>query len=61
MKTIKGTESYNALPEEVFNYLDDLGVTGMHMTKSSAMMGGSKLHLEYLSSNHTGPGLNTGG
>ncbi len=35
--------------------IDDLGVTGMHMTKSSMMMG-SKLNLEYLTENHTGPG-----
>lgn len=56
MKTIKRTEIYNAPAEKVFSYLDDLGVTGMHMTKSSAMMMGSKLHLEYLTSNHSGSG-----
>jgi hypothetical protein len=28
----------------------------MHVTKSSAMMMGSKLHLEYLTANHTGLG-----
>ena len=56
MKTIKRTEIYNAPAEKVFGYLNDLAVTGMHMTKSSAMMMGSKLHLEYLTDNHTGPG-----
>ena len=56
MKTISRTEVYNASPQKVFHYLDDLGVTGMHMTKSSAMMMGSKLRLEYLTTNHTGPG-----
>jgi len=54
MKTIKRTEIYNAPAEKVFSYLDDLTITGMHMTKSSGMMMGSKLHLEYLTTNHTG-------
>ena len=56
MKTITRTEVYDAPAEKVFRYLDDLGVTGIHMTKSSAMMMGSKLHLEYLTANHTGLG-----
>ena len=56
MKTIKRTEIYNAPAKKVFDYLDDLGVTGMHMTKSSAMMMGSKLHLGYLTTKHTGLG-----
>jgi len=56
MKTIKRTETYHADPEKVFEHLDDLGVTGMHMTKSSAMMMGSKLHLEFLTEYHTGLG-----
>jgi predicted ATPase len=54
MKTIKRTETYNSPAEKVLSYLDDLGVTGMHMTQSSAMMMGSKLHLEFLTANHTG-------
>ena len=54
MKTIRRTEAYAASPKIVFHYLDDLGVTGMHMTQSSAMMMGSKLHLKYLTPNHTG-------
>jgi hypothetical protein len=56
MKTIKRTETYNSPAEKVFSYLDNIGVTGMHMTQSSAMMIGSKLHLEYLTHNRTGPG-----
>ena len=56
MKTITRTEVYSAIPEKVFHIIDDLSVTGMHMTKSSAMMMGSKLHLQYLTANHTGPG-----
>ena len=35
MKTIEKTETYQAASEIVFQYLDDLGVTGMHMTQSS--------------------------
>jgi len=54
MKTIKRIEVYDAPPEKVFSCIDDLGVTGMHMTKSSAMMMGSKLNLEYLTRNHSG-------
>lgn len=56
MRTIKRTETYNFQPEEVFEKLDDLGVTGMHMTRSSPIMMGSKLYLEYLTPNHTGLG-----
>lgn len=56
MKTIERTEVFNASPEQVFKCIDDLGVTGMHMTKSSAMMMGSKLSLEYLTEKHTGLG-----
>jgi len=56
MKTIIRNIFINAAPDKVFAMIDDLGVTGMHMTKSSAMMMGSKLHLEYLTTNHTGLG-----
>jgi len=56
MKTIKRTEIYNAPADMVFKCLDDLGVTGTHMTESSGMMMGSKLHLEYLTKQHTGIG-----
>lgn len=56
MKTLARTELFNASPMEVFRTLDDLGVTGTHMTNSSAMMMGSKLHLEFLTPHHTGFG-----
>ena len=56
MKTITRTEIYESPPDKVFHSLDDLGVTGMHMTKSSAMMMGSKLQLQYLTESHIGPG-----
>ena len=54
MKTIERQAVYNAPISEVFEKLDDLGVTGTHMTKSSAMMMGNKLTLTYLSKNHAG-------
>jgi hypothetical protein len=41
-------------PDRVFEVVDDLGITGMHMTNSSAMMMGSKFHLQYLTANHSG-------
>ena len=56
MKTLTKTELYIQSPEQVFNCIDDLGVTGMHMTKSSAMMFGSKLVLEFLTAKHSGAG-----
>jgi predicted ATPase len=56
MKTIKRNEIYDAPADIVFSYLDDLSVTGMHMTESSAMMMGSKLHLDFLTKHHTGLG-----
>ena len=56
MKTITRVEKFRASPETVFKTIDDLGVTGMHMTKSSMMMMGSKLHLEFLTENHIGLG-----
>ena len=54
MKEIKKVKEYNATPNEVFAYLDDLGATGMHMTKSSMPMMGGKLTLDFLSDNHSG-------
>ena len=56
MKTLTRTEIYNAPVHDVFRAIDDLGVTGMHMTQSSMMMMGNKLHLEFLTENQTGPG-----
>ena len=54
MKTLKRHILTQSSPERVFEVLDDLGVTGMHMTNASAIMMGSKLHLQYLTTNHTG-------
>lgn len=56
MKTIQRAEVYDATPVRVFKCIDDLGVTGAHMTKSSSMMMGNKLNLEFLTENHIGPG-----
>jgi hypothetical protein len=56
MKTISRTKQYLATPEKVFKTIDDLGVTGMHMTQSSMMMMGSKLTLQFLTANKTGLG-----
>lgn len=57
MKTISKTRIYQASPEDVFDCLDNLSVTGMHMTRSSIPMMGGKLNLEFLSPQKTG--LNT--
>jgi hypothetical protein len=56
MKTVLRTTYYHASPADVFHTIDDLGVTGGHMTNSSPMMMGSKLELQYLSENHAGLG-----
>jgi hypothetical protein len=56
MKTLFRTETFNSPPQLVFKMIDDLGVTGSHMTESSGMMMGTKLNLEYLSKVHNGPG-----
>ena len=56
MKTLKRIEKYQANSEKVFQCIDDLGVTGMHMTKSSMPMMGGKLDLNFLTTNHTGLG-----
>ena len=56
MKTISRIERFSVPAPEVFSVIDNLGVTGAHMTESSAMMIGSKLHLEYLTEAKTGLG-----
>src|SRR5690349_7118941 len=56
MKTLSRKETFSASTEEVFKTIDDLGVTGMHMTESSMMMMGSKLSLKFLTAHKTGPG-----
>jgi hypothetical protein len=54
MKTIQKNKKFHAPPDVVFDCLDDLGVTGMHMTKSSMPMMGGEMHLEFLSLHKTG-------
>ena len=54
MKTLIKKVEIKATPDKVFDYMDKLGNTGMHMMESSAMMMGSKLQLEQLSKNATG-------
>ena len=57
MKTITRSSYFNASSAAVFRAIDDLGVSGGHMTRSSIMMMGSKLDLKYLTDHQTG--LNT--
>lgn len=57
MKTLSRIETFKSTPEKVFQCLDDLGVIGMHMTKSS--MGG-RLNLEFITSHKTGLGSKYG-
>ena len=54
MKTYTQTLLINSPPEKVFFYMDDINHTGMHMTKSSMPMFGSKLELKQVSINPTG-------
>ncbi|HEX8041300.1 MAG TPA: hypothetical protein VF490_19265 [Chryseosolibacter sp.] len=56
MKTILRTATYPFHSDVVFQCLDNLGVTGMHMTQPSMMMMGGKLDLKFLTQSHTGPG-----
>lgn len=56
MKTVTQKMTFDSTQERVFETMDDLGVTGMHMTQSSVMMAGSKLRLTFLTSQHKGLG-----
>jgi len=56
VKTLTRTTTYPSPADIVFQCLDNLGVTGTHMTQSSAMMMGSKLDLRFLTEHHTGLG-----
>jgi len=49
MRTVERSKEYNVRADVVFDALDDLSVTGMHMTQSSMAMMGGKMHLEFLS------------
>ena len=54
MKNLQKEIIIQALPEKVFAYMDNINNTGMHMTKSSKPMMGSKLELKQLSENAAG-------
>ena len=54
MKTRTKYILIHSTPEKVFAYMDNIGNTGMHMTKSSMLMMGNKLELKQLSENATG-------
>lgn len=53
MKTLTRTIIIYSLPEKVFDYMDNISNIGMHMTKTSMSMMGSKLELKQLSKNET--------
>lgn len=54
MKVLSKTKKFKAQPGAVFECLDDLGVTGMHMTRASMPMMGGSLQLEFLSAHKRG-------
>ena len=54
MKTKSKYIFIHSSPDKVFAYMDNIGNTGMHMTKSSMPMMGSKLELNQVSENATG-------
>ncbi len=54
MKTLSKSIIIYSTAEKVFDYMDNIANTGMHMTKSSKPMMGSKLELKQLSENATG-------
>ena len=54
MKNLSKSIIIYSKPEKVFAYMDNIGNTGMHMTKSSMPMMRSKLELKQLSENATG-------
>ena len=54
MKTLSKSIIIHSAAEKVFDYMDNIANTGMHMTKSSKPMMGSKLELKQLSENATG-------
>ncbi len=56
VRKFERTTFINAKPEDVFGFMDDVNNTGMHMTKSSGAMMGSKLKFEWLTENKTGVG-----
>ncbi len=57
MKTKSKSIIIHSSREKVFQQMDDFSKTGIHMSKSSMMMMGSKLKLDQLSTNATGVGV----
>ncbi|TND07204.1 MAG: hypothetical protein FD123_3349 [Bacteroidetes bacterium] len=56
VKTFSRNLLIHGNPHSVFSFMDDLAKTGMHMTKRSMMMMGSKLTLEDITNSGTGVG-----
>jgi hypothetical protein len=56
IRTYERSTNMNGKAEDVFAFMDDVNNTGMHMTKSSGAMMGSKLKFEWLTENKTGIG-----
>jgi hypothetical protein len=56
MKCLKKEIFINASVSQVFQFMDDLAKTGMHMSERSMMMMGSKLKIEHLPSPEKGMG-----
>lgn len=56
IRSYERTMVMNNIPEAVFAFMDDIQNTGMHMTKSSGAMMGSKLSVQWLSNYKTGLG-----
>lgn len=50
------TMEINGTSEEIFDFMDDIRNTGMHMTESSGAMMGGKLDLHWLTDHKTGLG-----
>ncbi len=55
MKTFQKTIIINATPQSVFEFMDDVRNSGMHMSKDSKAMMGTHLELQLLSKNFSGP------
>jgi hypothetical protein len=54
MKSFQKSIEINASPEAIFQFMDDIENTGMHMMKSNSAMMGSKLTLEWITEQRTG-------
>ena len=54
MKTVQQTKLFIAPAQSVFDTIDDLAVSGMHMTSSSMPMMGGKMNLTFLTEHKRG-------